>query len=364
MSSFSCPLVEVEISAHDNADALEVARVFGYWCVVPKGEYVTGDKAVYIPEASIVPDGILEKMGLLGKLNGPQHNRVKAIKLRGLLSQGLLYRAPEGIVASPDGSCRRFALGEDVSEFLGIEKYEPEIPFGMAGDVMNLGTEHVPHYDIENIKNHPELIKDGEYVVMTEKIHGTFCGVGIMPFERDELIEKRIAVFSKGLGSQGLVFKENSVNSNNLYVRTIKSCGVDRFLLDNFGDSTVPVFIMGEIFGKGVQDLDYGMKRPEFRTFDLAFGAAGDIEYLPEMLWSDRFLSHFKPVEVLYRGPYSKEVMMKVTSGKETISGGTHLREGVVIRPVEERYSHNIGRVIVKSVSEEYLLRKGGTEYK
>ena len=69
-------------------------------------------------------------------------------------------------------------------------------------------------------------------------------------------------------------------------------------------------------------------------------------------------------VPVLYSGPYSKEVVDELTNGKETVSGKElHMREGIVIRPFNERRDDDIGRVILKSVSDAYLLRKGGTEH-
>lgn len=56
--------------------------------------------------------------------------------------------------------------------------------------------------------------------------------------------------------------------------------------------------------------------------------------------------------------------MEEFTSGKETISGNeTNIREGIVIKPIFERVDFSLGRVVLKSVSEEYLLRKGGTEF-
>ena len=69
-------------------------------------------------------------------------------------------------------------------------------------------------------------------------------------------------------------------------------------------------------------------------------------------------------VPVLYRGPFSREVMMQHTDGKTVVGGGAHIREGVVITPVNERRDDRIARVILKSVSADYLLRKGNaTEF-
>ena len=60
MAEFTVPVVQiVSISPIENADAIEVAQVLDYRCVVKKGEYQVGDLAVYIPEAAIVPENIL-----------------------------------------------------------------------------------------------------------------------------------------------------------------------------------------------------------------------------------------------------------------------------------------------------------------
>ena len=74
-------------------------------------------------------------------------------------------------------------------------------------------------------------------------------------------------------------------------------------------------------------------------------------------------------VPIIYRGPFSKEIMIAHTSGKETVTGkALHIREGVVIKPVVERQDFTVyngrgfpcnGRVQVKSVSADYDLRKG-----
>jgi RNA ligase (TIGR02306 family) len=72
---------------------------------------------------------------------------------------------------------------------------------------------------------------------------------------------------------------------------------------------------------------------------------------------------NLKRVPVLYKGPYSKEVMLKYTDGLETYSGKeTHIREGLVVEPLVQRRDPAIGRVVLKSVSTAYLSRKGGTE--
>jgi RNA ligase (TIGR02306 family) len=91
MSSFSVPVIRIRgIEPIANADAIELAVVGDYRSVVRKGQFTAGSLAVYLPEASVLPDSLIEELGLVGKLAGGARNRVKAIRLRGCLSQGIL----------------------------------------------------------------------------------------------------------------------------------------------------------------------------------------------------------------------------------------------------------------------------------
>lgn len=356
MSTFSCNVVELEIEKHPDADALEVARIGDYKAVVAKGMFKSGDLAVYIPESAVLPDPVIEKLGLVGRLSGSNKNRVKAIKLRGVLSQGLVYPLDNGFCVFPDNTKTQVALDDDLTEPLGIHKYEPEIPAHMSGEVFNAG-DLLLAFDVENIKKFPMVFSEGEPVEITEKIHGTFCGIAILPEafaepHKDNLLLGRIAVYSKGLGSYGLAFKANEKNNGNLYLRTVGL--FSEILMDKFGKKNEPVYILGEIFGKGIQDLSYGGLKPEFRWFDICSPRQGKMSWNTEdLVFSLDFLS--KPT-VLYTGGFKKEIVDELTNGKESISGHeSHIREGVVIRAIDQRK-------ILKSVSEAYLLRKGGTE--
>lgn len=67
-------------------------------------------------------------------------------------------------------------------------------------------------------------------------------------------------------------------------------------------------------------------------------------------------------VPVLYSGPFSRDVLLALTDGSTTLGAG-HIREGVVVTPISERYDNRIGRVALKNVSGDYLTRKNGTEF-
>lgn len=373
MAEFECKVYRLTIEEHPNADALELARVGDYRSIVRKGQFETGDLGVYIPEAAVLPEWLIIALGLEGRLAGKNKDRVKAVKLRGVLSQGLVYPVQGSTSPFPD-ACTHFVSNEDgtmgvgegdvVTDFLGVTKYEPPIPVHMAGEVFNAHGMTLK-YDIENFKKYPDVIEEGEDVIMTEKIHGTWACFGFHPNHPDSHI-----ITSKGLSGQGLAFKVNEANAKNLYIRaldgTADSTGAT--VLDRahaiFGYD-MPFYILGEVYGQGVQDLAYGATTPQFRVFDIYVGEPSYGRYIS----ADQLHAHctalgVAKVPTVYVGPFSRQVMEEVTDGKETVSGeGSNIREGVVIRPALERYHDELGRVILKSVSEAYLLRKGGTEF-
>lgn len=157
-----------------------------------------------------------------------------------------------------------------------------------------------------------------------------------------------------------------------MYARAVRDHGVAQAIERVFADvlRDQPVFVMGEVFGAGVQDLAYGVS-PEgggplgFRVFDAYVGRRGQGAYLDDAAL-DRACDAMglARVPVVYRGPYSDAALAEHTTGAEAVSGGqAHLREGVVVRPMSEREDPALGRVQLKSVSDDYLTRRGGTEY-
>lgn len=420
MAEFECPVVEIKIKSHPSADRLEIAVIEGYECIVLKGEYQTGDRAVYIPEQAIVPSELLENLGLTGRLAGPDKNRVKAIKLRNVLSQGLI--CPLRFV--PDGD--NLDLGTDCTERLGIKKYDPPIPAKFSGERWNAGSERTIRYDVQNIKKYPNVFEENEPIVISEKLHGSFFMASLLPPKLWHNTEtpNGLVVTSKGLADKGLAIRHpikgrplsvtekfqmaylmlcgkllsilmkikfsgllkklkqrvtrrvkelktilNGRNVKNTYWRIAKHYAIEHRIAKLPDALTSTYFVLGEIFGKGIQDLHYGTdKEPGFRVFDIYKKShEKPVPYTARFL-NDKELDDackcmgLERVPVLYRGPFSQKVVEKYTSGKETVSGKKlHVREGVVIRPQEERRHRKLGRVQLKSVSEKYLLRKGKT---
>ncbi|OQR61931.1 RNA ligase (ATP) [Streptomyces maremycinicus] len=354
MSTLRVTAEVLTVHEHPNADALELAQVGLYRAVVAKGAYRTGEAALYIPEQSVLPTALVEELGLTGRLAGSGSDRVKAVRLRGELSQGIVCRP--AALADVDLALAA-AEGTDFAERLGIVKWVPPIPPTMSGDV-EAAPDLLPWVDIENIQRYPGIFEPGEPVVLTEKLHGSAC---LLTYVADE---ERVHVSSKGFGSKSLALTEDP---RNLYWRAVRGHGVPEAaarLAERLGARRVGVF--GEVYGAGVQDLTYGADGRRdtlgYAVFDVSAEIDGEVRWLDA---ADLLAGELPLVPRLFEGPYDSERVLEIATGRETVSGrGLHLREGVVIRPAVERYSPVTGgRAIAKAVSGAYLTRKGGTEY-
>ena len=330
--------IEVEPHPDPETTALECAVIGDFRVVVGKGSFKTGDKVAYIPQDSILPDSLVKELGLEGKLAGKEKNRVKAIKLRGQLSQGLVRPMPDR------------EIGDDVADELGITKYDPPIPASMDGNVMSASGRTIG-YGIENLKRYPDVLHEGEYVVMTEKIHGTWTCLGMH--------EGKPVITSKGLSAKGLAFKPGQ--GKNLYWQQYElQRDALNALAENLGTGTF--YLLGETYGRGVQDMQYGLKDRRFRAFDIYLGQPGQGRYLNWEEFDIAIAALFEVAPVVHFGPYSKEIAYeKANADKSTLADC--MREGIVIKPAIERYDPTIGRVILKLKSDAYETRKQGTEY-
>ena len=350
MATFESRVHALRIEPHPNADRLELAAIGGYRCVVAKGQFADGDLAAYVPEGAICPRWLIAHLGLVDKLAGNSKNRVKAVRLRGVLSEGLVYPLKDGRIRG-----KLVAKGEDVTELLELEKYEPPIPIAMQGEVepahgATLG------YDIENHKKYPDALRPGEPVVFTEKLHGTWCCLGWHP-------DYGPIVTSKGMSDKGSILKINEANRNNLYVRAWwRQEAAFKKARADLAPGGGPFYVLGEVYGRGVQDLHYGQPNPAFAAFDAYLGPPGRGCYLSPATFASSIGKHFTLVPLVYKGPFSEEALRAHTDGPTALAG-RHMREGVVVKPVVERESAEFGRVILKRVSADYLTRKGGTEH-
>jgi len=323
MSTLKVEVVPVVLTKHPDADMLSIAIVKGWQCVVKTSDFEGVALGAYIPIDSVLPE--TPEWEFLR----PRKFRVKTIKLRGALSQGLLIPAKPG-----------WNEGDDVTEELGVKKYEPPEPVHLAGKM----AKDVPGFDIytdiENWKNYPDVFEDGEEIIITEKIHGTNFRVGI--------IDGKFCV-----GTHKTV--RNAEESDDIYCEISRSFNI-KDILENFVIKTdiegKDIILYGEIYGGRIQKgFGYGEKKPSVRFFDLKVDGRF-IEY--DFLEMSLREMELPIVPLLYRGPYSKQVL-SLASGKDF--SGNHIREGIVIKPLKESLSLGLGRKILKFISDEYLLK-------
>lgn len=322
MSEGAVTVVRVgKIGKHPNADTLSITHVFGgYPCIVRTGDFAEGDLAAYVPVDSVVP--VTDpRFAFLGP-----HPRIKAKRLRGIFSMGLLVK--------PDPA---WTEGQDVGELLGITKYEPP-----ADIAMNTGNEKDPgfliHYDIEGYRKYTHLLPDGMPVVITEKIHGANARFA---YHQDRF----------WVGSH-TCFKLR--DDRNMWWQAAAKYDLEARLATRPG-----IALYAEVYGQ-VQDLRYGataadpLRLAAFDVLDIATR-----RWLPHAefiaLMGDLDIP---AVPVLYRGPWSPD-LVSLAEGKTTMPGADHVREGMVIRPQDEQYSEELGgRLQLKLHGEGYLLRK------
>jgi RNA ligase (TIGR02306 family) len=233
--------------------------------------------------------------------------------------------------------------GQDVREHYGIFKYIPPMK-PMAGDAEPAHPLFVEYTDIENMRNFPEVLAEGEEVVATEKLHGTNCRVGIVEGMR---MAGSMSVRRKQPGTP-----EEMACSTYWYPYTLP--GVQA-LVEALGSDHRQVILFGEVVGSRIQDLHYGYKgKLGFRAFDLLVdGKYIDVD--PFVETCARYGVETAPL--LYRGPFSLARVRQLSEGNTTV-GEDHIREGVVVKSVVERRDPKVGRVALKYIGDAYLFSK------
>lgn len=358
MSEFSCPVIKVNnIRKHPNADALEIVDVFETPCIVRKGQLKLGDLAVYVPVEAVIPmtNPVFQGLGIK---SDKDKYRVKAVRLRGEYSEGLLVPV-NGPYADE---------GEDAAPTLGIVKYEePEAPTGGLNGKVKSQQERdlpwVPKYGVESILKNREAIREGTDVVVTEKIHG--CNARYV-YAKDPHGVTRLNVGShntwkrpiyrtKYLGFKQFInklrpgtFKLEPINDD-VWWEVAKTLDLESKLKRH-----PECVFYGEIFGK-VQDLKYSVEGVSFRIFDI-YNANMKRWYRPETVREVAKELGLGVVPTLYEGPYKRDVVDPLRNGTSVVDGKT-IREGIVIKP-----AFNEGKFIAyKYVGENYKLRSGPT---
>lgn len=316
-----------EIKPIDGADAIEAARINGWWTVIKKNEYQVGDFVVYAEVDSFIPHSVcpfLTKPGHEPKTyKGVVGERLRTVRLRKQLSQGLIL--PVYIPCNE--------VGTDVSELLGIIKWEPPEEF-ISADTKGLFPSWIPKTDQERIQNCYRdvvpMMKENSFY-LEEKIEGQSHTTYIM----DGVV---------GVCSRNLDLKE----SDNTFWNTAKKYGLPEKLL-TLGRN---IAIQSEQCGPGISGNIYGFTDHKLFVFDVF-----DIDAQRYLSVSERsalvsqlgletppFFGSFLPGEI------SLDEMLAQADGKSALGTTGTLREGLIWR------MDTTERLTFKCISNKYLL--------
>ena len=361
MSTFAVRVVPFTLEKHPNADSLSIATIKGWQCIVKTDEFQNESLGVYVPLDAVAD----KEHPLLSFMEG---KKVKTIRLRQVISQGILlpFTKVLNYISTTHGEVFPFpGEGDDLKELLFIRKWEPP-PEPMRGTsvpdfmAIELPDEMQKYTDIENVKNFPEVLVEGEEVVITEKLHGTSARFG--------LIDGKFYIGSRNRGLRTENFISKAGELIEIKKSTWHEVAEKENIIEILKNLTVSlnsnkIILYGEIVGKSIQDLKYGHEEPTFYAYDVAYvDSDGLTKYLSASSFRETVGSAgAKLVPLIKVGPYSK-ADLELRNGKTTLND-SHVREGVVIEPSQPRFDRSLGRVILKSIGEEYLLRKGATDY-
>jgi RNA ligase (TIGR02306 family) len=239
----------------EGADAIECAIVDGGWpVVIRKGEYKVGDIAVYFEIDSWVPHELapfLSKGQEPREYNGVKGERLKTIKLRGQVSQGLLLPLEcLGSIAND------VSVGEDVSHILNIQKWEPPIPAQLQGTMKGNFPHFIPKTDQERCQNlRKEIFEEheGETYEVTLKLDGSSTTIYVKDGE-------------VGVCSRNIDLKETEGNS---FWKAAREQNIIEPLLELSKEKGEEYAIQGELIGEGIQGNPEKIKGQRFYLFDI-----------------------------------------------------------------------------------------------
>ena len=328
----------------DGADAIECATVGGWKVVVKKGEYTVGDLAVYCEIDSWIPTELaafLSKGKEPREFEGIKGERLRTVKLRGQLSQGLLLPLAEVIANA--GCWSPLEEGDDVSEWLNIKKWEMPMNAQLAGMARGNFPSLIPKTDQERAQNLVQeivgAIEAGMKFEITEKLEGSSMTCYLIDGEF-------------GVCSRNLDLKETEENTfwqvarHNKIEENLRALDMDN------------VAIQGELIGPGIQGNIYKLSKPEFRVFDMYNITLGTFvtpkarcRYVEQLgLLHVPVLASAAELNDILDAPEISQ-LLKYAEGKSVMGMIGCEREGIVFKEVN-------GGMTFKAISNRYLLNE------
>jgi RNA ligase (TIGR02306 family) len=326
-----------DIRPIEGADNIELALVDGWKVVVAKNVgHKVGDLVVYCEVDSflpIKPEYEFLRKSSFKKMGSQEGFRLKTIKLKGQISQGLILPIREVQLSNKD----LLREGMDVTKELDIVKYEPPIPAELAGKVKGLFPSFIPKTDeerIQNLSNEFQSWKnsnDKEFYV-TEKLDGSSATYYI-----------KDGVF--GVCSRNLELLETDSNTFWKYARSID-------LESKMSKLGRNISLQGEIIGEGIQGNPYNIKGHTVKFF-----SGFDIDKYEYLNWSSlKYLTELLGVDMVpvlntnFDLPDSIDSLILFADGKSKLNPNFD-REGVVIRSTDKSISFKV-------ISNKFLLNE------
>lgn len=234
----------------EGADNIETVTIDGWQCVAKKGEFKRLDPCVYFEIDSFLPAipafDFLAKSGLRKNGDGAFGYRLRTVKLRGTLSQGLALPASTFFSAE---DMQSLSHGEDVTERLGITKWEPPMPACLGGEAKGAFPGWIRKTDQERIQNVPHVLDDAEATYeVTVKLDGSSCTI----YHRDGEF---------GVCSRNLDLRETEGNT---FWTVARRYGLPDKLA-SFGN----IAIQGELIGEGIQGNKERISGHDLYVFDV-----------------------------------------------------------------------------------------------
>lgn len=308
-----------EIIPIEGADSIELAKVDGWQCVVKKGEFKAGDSGIFFEIDCLLPKlPVFDFLSSRGTkkmfVNGKEIEgyRLRTIKLRGQLSQGLLLP-----VTSFDPPLSTI---DDWSEHLGVIKYEAPIPAELAGQAKGTFPSFIQKTDQERCQNLTRKIeewaRDGVQFEITEKLDGSSMTVYLNNGEF-------------GVCSRNMDLIETEGNTRWRLVRELDLETKLRELGRN-------IALQGELIGAGVQGNPYKLAGQEFRIFDVfdidksEYLLPDDRISLLEEMCIDLDRNHVPVIESASAISGDTAVLLRLAEGKATLADVE--REGLVFK--------------------------------
>jgi len=316
MSDTPIEVVQIlDVTKHPNAERLAIVKVLGTQFIAGLNDFRVGDACVYFPpdmciDPSTVPPIVLKYL--------KKGNRVGAVRLRGEPSFGF-------------GLHTDAPIGTDLTKAFGGIKWNPPEYKG-EGFLDPPGV--FIYTSIQHCYKFPGIF-NGQNIVVTEKIHGTNCRLGVCKGEFFAGSHRRIRNMDSIYGG---VFPIAET-----YLEECKRLGHN-------------VTVYGELYGAGVQFMDYGVARG-FRAFDIMVNGC----YLNFEDFRATCLKYNIPmVPILYCGAYYDSLITELVDGPAFQPSTCQFkgREGVVIKTIEEKRHPRLGRMILKAVSADYYASR------